>query len=358
MKNTIKTLLFILFGMGLAILVTEIIARSIFPDFADGSVYLDKAYARVLNSEVVFDSNNDNFSKKFGFTLSPHSERTEITKDFTYTMNTNSLGFRSKEIQGKQRDEYRVMLIGDSMLWGVGVEESNMVSSIIEEQGKSLPSKNKELSVYNYSVSGYNTVQELSVAGAYLDLLQPDHIILGFFIANDIIPNAIAYINSEGNYSTSAEMELKIKQELKSKLEKISHSIILRIVALDVYIPRVRYQIAVSDDVISKSYALLTEFNRLSESNEVRFSVVIFYPRDSVQGGMVGRWSNSKQAGKMIHEFCQKNSIESLDLLKYMNTVEHRNSYFFENDGHPNEMGNHVIAKAIFNDLVKPHVTR
>jgi hypothetical protein len=189
-----------------------------------------------------------------------------------------------------------------------------------------------------------------------MDSLKPDHIILGFFIANDIIPNAIAFEDSQGNYSTSDEMELKIKNELRNMLGTYYYSTIFRIVSIPVYIPKLRYQIAMNKDVMDRSYALLTEFNNLTESKGVKFSVVIFYPKDSIQGGIVEHWSNSREVGKSIYSFCKKNSIDALDILKYMNSSEHKNTYFYKADGHPNKEGNFLIAKAIYNDLVKPRM--
>jgi hypothetical protein len=61
------------------------------------------------------------------------------------------------------------MFVGRFIFWGVGIEETETISSILERLG------NPKLSVYNYSVFGYNTVQELLVARSYLDELKPDH---------------------------------------------------------------------------------------------------------------------------------------------------------------------------------------
>lgn len=334
----------------LAITVTELIARLIFPGFANDSVYLDRALSRLLNSAVRFDPSSKNFSRKFGFVLSPNSKSTETTNEFTYTSRTNSLGFRTKEIVPKNGGEYRVMLLGDSFFWGVGAKESEMISSVMERLGKS------KLSVYNLSVMGYNTVQELLVAKSYINALKPDQIILGFFIGNDIISNAITFIDNNGNYSASDDMELKVRDKLRRSFGVLFHSVIFRIIALPFYIPRVRYQISLDDDVITKSYERLIELNNLARNNGARLSVVVLYPRDSVQGGLVETWSNSRKVGGLIYSFCQNNSIEALDLITYMNTPEHKNRYFFVKDGHLNEEGNHVVAKAILNNLVEPHI--
>lgn len=352
MKSAFRKSFFVLFLIVIVMMLTEIIARVSFPDFSNDSIYLDRAFLRLLNSDIRFDPDSDNYSRKFGFVLSPYSEATQTTKEFTYTSRTNSIGFRTKEMTPKTGGEYRVMLLGDSFFWGVGVNASETISSVMEKLGKS------GLSVYNYAVVGYNTVQELIVAKAYSDSLQPDHIILGFFIGNDIIANALTFTDKNGDFSTSGDMELRIRGELRSSLGVLFKSVIFRIVALRVYIPRVRYQIAISDYVIAKSYELLIELNNLAKNSGARFSVVIFYPRDSVQGGMVEAWSNSRKAGELIYSFCQKNSIEALDLIKYMNTREHKNRYYFEDDGHPNKEGNSVIAKAILKDLVEPRINR
>ena len=352
MKSLFRKPLIILVQILVVLVMVEVAARVLFPKFTDDKVFMDRAFSRLLNSGVRFKPNRDNYSRKFGFTLSADSETTESTGEYTYTSKTNSLGFRSREIQPATEGEYRVMLLGDSMFYGVGVQESGMVSAVLEEQGS------PGLSVYNYSVSGYNTVQEMIVAKTYAAALQPDHIILGFFIANDVIRNAIAFVDEEGNYSTSAKMAKTLRNKLKDSLGVLYYSTALRIISHRVYVPRLRYQVASSDDVISRSYALLSEFDRFANEHNARFSVVILYPRDSVQGGMMQLWSNSRKTGELIHSFCSRNSIEVLDLINYMNTGEHKERYFFKEDGHPNEEGNALIAGAIYKDLVEPHRAR
>jgi hypothetical protein len=348
MRHVRRTTVYVAVEILLVLAAAEIVARLTFPDFADDRVYLDRAFQRLLNSAVVFDPASDNFSRRFGFVLSPDTERTYVTKEFAYTCRTNSLGFRTKEIRSKAEGEYRVLLLGDSMFWGIGVADSQMVSSVIEAEGS------PHVSVYNYSVGGYNTVQELLIARAYVDTLEPDHIILGFFIANDIIPNAVALVDSAGDYATSTLMADEIMARLRRSYGVLFHSVVFRIIALKAYVPRVRYEIATSPDVIAKSYDLIGQFVRLAGERDIAFSVVILYPRDSVRGGIVEAWSNSRRAGKLIYSYCRRNSIDALDLLEYMNTPEHKRRYFFPDDGHPNREGNRIMGRAIFKDLIEP----
>ena len=119
------------------------------------------------------------------------------------------------------------------------------------------------MSVYNYAVTGYNTVQEKIVAETYAGALNPGHIIVGFFIANDIVPNAIPFIDEDGNYNYSGEMEFKIRSKLKERMGILYQSTTCRIIAQRIYMLRLRYQIAGEHNMISSSYAQLSDLEKI-----------------------------------------------------------------------------------------------
>ena len=135
MKSQFKKPVIILVQILIVLVMVEVAARVVFPKFTDDKVFLDRAFSRLLNSGVRFKSSSDNYSRKFGFTLSADSESTHTTGEYTYTSKTNSLGFRSREIQPATEGEYRVMLLGDSMFYGAGVQDSDMISAVLEAQG-------------------------------------------------------------------------------------------------------------------------------------------------------------------------------------------------------------------------------
>lgn len=350
MHNVRKTIVLLAVQVVVLVLLAEVAARLIFPDFANDRVFMERAFSRLLNSDVVFEPINDNFSEKFGFMLSPNTEITQTSEEYIYTVRTNSHGFRTKEIEPRRDGEYRIMLLGDSMFWGIGIDEEQMVSSVIETLGQ------PNLSVYNLSINGYNTVQQLIVAETYAESVDPNHIILGFFIANDILPNAIAFVDNDGNYGASDEAQLRLETQLRQRLGVFYYSTVLRILAIPTLVPRIRYQLATSDEIITPSYDLLRNLDALAKRQGMKFSVVILYPKDAVHGGLIESWSNSRKAGELIHQFCKNNNIDVLDLLNYMNTPEHESAYYFEKDGHPNAEGNRVIGRAMFDDIIAPHL--
>ena len=77
----------------IVVVLVELSARSLFPEFTDDEAFLNRAYSHLLNSDVRVNTKKDNYSKKFGFALSPNAERTFSTEEFTYTSKTNSIGF-------------------------------------------------------------------------------------------------------------------------------------------------------------------------------------------------------------------------------------------------------------------------
>jgi len=83
-------------------------------------------------------------------------------QDFEVRIKTNSLGLREREIGGKERGIYRVLILGDSFAMGWGVEREDRFSEIAasllkEERG----GEKDRVEVINAGVNSYSTVLEL-----------------------------------------------------------------------------------------------------------------------------------------------------------------------------------------------------
>ena len=65
------------------------------------------------------------------------------THEFDYKITTNSLGLRGEEVETvKPEDSYRVLMLGDSMTFGWGVENEETFSSVLEQRLNSLLKEN------------------------------------------------------------------------------------------------------------------------------------------------------------------------------------------------------------------------
>ena len=95
----------------------------------------------------------------------------------------NSFGMRDKERSLKKRDGViRIAVLGDSVTWGFGVEVEDAFPRKLEvELNKS---SNKEFEVLNFSVPGYDAVQELELYRTKVQQFDPDLVIIAY-VLND-----------------------------------------------------------------------------------------------------------------------------------------------------------------------------
>jgi hypothetical protein len=93
--------------------------------------------------------------------------------DVRYTM--NSLGFRDKQ-RGilKEPDTYRILLYGDSQIFGWGVPENKRFSNVVE---RSQPN----LEIWNMAIPGYGLDQQILLYKEIESTLQADHVV--FFVS-------------------------------------------------------------------------------------------------------------------------------------------------------------------------------
>jgi len=112
-----------------------------------------------------------------------------ITPEYRHAFNTNSQGFRGAKEYSLQKPPgvYRVIVLGDSVALGHGVEDSETFSAVLERK----LSEVRPAEVINMGVSGFGTAEELiqlhNVGLAY----QPDLVVLTYF-QNDPYNNVVS----------------------------------------------------------------------------------------------------------------------------------------------------------------------
>ena len=121
-----------------------------------------------------------------------------ITAEYQHRFNTNSQGFRGNVEYLKKKPEniFRIIVLGDSVTLGHGVDDAETFSAIIE---KNL-SLQKPVEVINMGISGFGTVEELIQLRNCGFLYSPDLIIVSYFPNdpyNNIISNLFTVKNGE-----------------------------------------------------------------------------------------------------------------------------------------------------------------
>jgi lysophospholipase L1-like esterase len=95
----------------------------------------------------------------------------------------NAAGFRGPEIDAPQAGTTRVLTLGDSFTFGIGVaEEQTFPAALARALARSLGGA---IEVLNGGVPGYNLFQETRALAARADALAPDVVVLGF-VENDL----------------------------------------------------------------------------------------------------------------------------------------------------------------------------
>ena len=121
------------------------------------------------------------------------------------TYRINSLGMRGAEASlAKPTDTFRILVLGDSVAFGWGLEEQDTLSSQLQQLLDSA-STGKHLQVWNAGVPGYATWQELSYLVEKGDALRPDLVIVPFLF-NDVDGNNEAAQTQPFGMSRAAQL--------------------------------------------------------------------------------------------------------------------------------------------------------
>jgi len=128
------------------------------------------------------------------FTLRPNHSSIHTASDgeFSYAVKINSLGYRMDEFPAqKPNDEFRILILGDSMTFGWGVDVKDNLPSKLEALINSrLPRENRSKRYVRIINAGFKNARSPDAFYLYLKkeglTLDPDLIIVNYFPANDI----------------------------------------------------------------------------------------------------------------------------------------------------------------------------
>lgn len=107
----------------------------------------------------------------------------------------NARGYRDVEWPtDRDPDEYRVLVLGDSLTVGLGVRREETYSALL--QSALQKRVDRPVRVLNAGVSGYGPGEEAFVLHELVDDLKPDLVIVGFYDGNDLEDVRLAAFNA------------------------------------------------------------------------------------------------------------------------------------------------------------------
>lgn len=164
----------LLSGAG-AMLAAEMVARFVYPSWAPRTGRVTKFWQ---------------YDETYGWAHKPGERGRFDSFGFETAVRINSHGYRGPERVFERRPGVRrAIVLGDSFVWGFGVEEEQTFENLLEQ---SLPSKTE---IINLGVSGYSTDQELLVYRNHGRKYQSDLVVL-VVATNDVAMNVlpVAYL--------------------------------------------------------------------------------------------------------------------------------------------------------------------
>ncbi len=135
---------------------------------------------------------------------------------------TNSFGLRGSEVsKTKPENTYRIIFLGDSFVFGWGVEEEKTFVRVMERELNASNKFAKKVEVLNFGVPGYSTFQEVELLKEKGLEFNPDAVII-YFVENDFgLPFFIKNFSSADKQLVNNKDFAQLKDEAEdSEFEK------------------------------------------------------------------------------------------------------------------------------------------
>lgn len=177
-KKIVANLLFLFLGVILCCAVLEAGIRLLYPRFANYNLEMWRYIATL--KEPTGDPS-------LPFVHAPNGEGVF----YGIPVETNRIGLRGPEVAcPKPEGLKRILMLGDSLVFGWGVPQEKTIAMLLQEK---LSGSGSAYEVVNMGVGNYNTTMETELFKRVGLALQPDAVILVFFV-ND--PEPIPKLNS------------------------------------------------------------------------------------------------------------------------------------------------------------------
>jgi len=165
MKNAYKVIIAVIVTLGLLLIIGELIIRV----YLYHSIIYDIEMTKYAMS-VKTDSSN---------LLIGHVHKPNTSAQLMgVNVSINSDGLRDREYPVSKKEKYRIIVLGDSLTFGWGVEEEDTFVSILEQKiNKLYPAE-----IINFGAGNYNTEQEVNLFIEKGLKYKPDKVVVFYFI--------------------------------------------------------------------------------------------------------------------------------------------------------------------------------
>jgi lysophospholipase L1-like esterase len=287
--------------------------------------------------------------------------------EFEVTVRTNALGLRGRASSPKDEGTYRMLMLGDSFIFGFGVEDDETLPAQLEA---TLGTRHEGIEVLNAGVPGWSTDQYYLFLRTRLDEITPDLVMLGLLV-NDPDDGNMRYVNNHRFGLPSLKFPARVWFQDHSQLYHwVRYRLTRAWVALSIKAKAQAWDAnsgdgpsgpieALPDDEIQEGLEtsasfrlryhrfLVDSIERLCEDHEVDLRIVQLATRSLPKPGTTG---------SALREDCAARGDRCLDLTSFL-PEEVIDTLYFPVDGHPNPEGHRWAAGVIADWLTRdPHL--
>lgn len=247
------------------------------------------------------------------------------------TIKTNNDGFRAEKDYNltKSKNTFRILVLGDSVTLGWGVEYNKTYPKLLENKLNQLKIKNFE--VINMGVGNYNTPMELETLKSKGLKYNPDFIILGYYINDaELTPQKIKFNFIKRNSYLFAflwDKYINIKIKSNSNFNYTSF-----------------YSSLYKKDFEGRknTESALRQIIQISKLNNITVLVVNFPEFHNFKN------YSFNEVNEFVSNITEQEGATYLDLLPYYKNYNPQDIWVSFEDVHPNELGHNIAADAIY----------
>jgi len=248
------------------------------------------------------------------------------------SVETNSDGFRDKEYPLLKGGKYRIIVLGDSLAFGWGVEQEDTFENILEtELNKTRPTE-----IINFGAGNYNTEQEVNLFLEKGLKYRPDKVVVFYFI-NDA---EIAQKKSRLWFLGHSRLITFYWSRIHTFINNLFSTKSFRAYYADLYQENQKGWIRTR-----KAFLLL---KKVCRENDIELQVVLLPELHNLENYPF------KKEHKMVSTFLESNNISSLDLTPFFKNNENPMQLWVAgDDAHPNKSAHRLIAEYTLNFIAK-----
>ena len=278
-----------------------------------------------------------------------------IRQPFSY----NNYGFNDADITPKSSTEFRVAILGDSMVEGLEVPRKKLFHQQLEMRLKQELSPRSD--VVAVCSQGYSSAQQVLAYKKFRHFIRPDVVITAFYSGNDFEENLrkrFAFLDENGALAFPVNDDSRLEMTVlrfKRWLYESSHLVFFIKNRIEAHTAIRLQDSAKSSHWENKQYKntitckLISEIHTSVEKDGAQHMVLLIPSRDEVTGVRPDRLA-------VIREYCSAENIPYLDLTPMLTPHD-----YFTYDRHFTIPGHAKTAKALFQFLshhtLIPHAT-